>query len=142
MNVGLGFVKDFGYNLKEMLEEFKDKQKIKGNVDYITGGLIPMGLQRPFQHKNILFVGDAAVGTFPFSGQGIYRALLSGDIAGKCIAQNKANRYPHVINQKFGRWDVLGKIFIDFNCICRNISPRLVNKNLDLFIRYNSKMLH
>ncbi|MCK4365223.1 MAG: NAD(P)/FAD-dependent oxidoreductase [Thermoplasmatales archaeon] len=125
LNVGVGFIKDFGYNLKEFLEIFKKEYNITGNVNYVTGGLIPVGLQRPFKYKNILFVGDAGVGTFPFSGQGIYRALLSGDIAGKCISKGKAKKYPHMINQAFIKWEIVGKTFITFNLAFRRINPRL-----------------
>jgi flavin-dependent dehydrogenase len=142
VNVGIGFAKDFGYNLKNLLEEFKEKQNITGKVNYVTGGLIPVGLQRPFKYKNILFVGDASVGCFPPSGQGIYRALLSGDIAGRCIAHNQVNRYSHMINAMFIKWDVIGKVLTSANLISRNINPNLVLKNFEYFIKFGVKMLH
>jgi flavin-dependent dehydrogenase len=89
INIGIGFTRLTNFKLKPLLENYKKINKIEGKVNHSTGGLIPIGLQRPFKYKNILFVGDTGVGTFPFSGQGIYRALVSGDIAGKCIATDK-----------------------------------------------------
>ncbi|MCI0500457.1 MAG: hypothetical protein L0Y61_01755, partial [Epsilonproteobacteria bacterium] len=86
VNVGVGTFGKFGYNLCELLASFKEEHQITGTINYVVGGLVPLGLQRPLLYRNILFVGDAGVGTFPFTGQGIYRALMSGEIAGRCIA--------------------------------------------------------
>lgn len=63
VNVGVG-VLNLANNitLKDLLESFKDKQGIKGKINYVTGGLIPGGLQKPLKYNNILFVGDAGVG--------------------------------------------------------------------------------
>jgi len=133
INLGIGFFGNFGYNLKNMLEEFKEGRKIEGKINYVTGGLIPSGLQRPLMHNNILFVGDAGVGTFPFTGQGIYRALISGDVAGRCIAGGYPKKYPHIINQKFIKWDLIGKTFIRANYIFRRINPKLVLASFNYF---------
>jgi len=141
INLGVGFFSDFGYNLREMLEAFKEKQKIEGKINYVTGGLIPAGLQQPLMHNNILFVGDAGVGTFPFTGQGIYRALISGDVAGRCIAKEYPKKYPHIINQEFIKWDVIGKTFIRANNIFRRINPKLVLASLNYF-KYLSDMIY
>ena len=142
VNVGIGVDKDFGYNLKNLLEEFKRKQNITGKVNYVTGGLVPIGLQRPFKNKNILFVGDTSAGSFPISGQGIYRALLSGEVAGKCIAHNQVNRYPYILNKMFIKWDVIYKLFRPINLICTNINPNLALKMLEYLIKYNAKASH
>jgi len=142
VNVGIGVVKDFGYNLKNLLEEFKRKQNITGEVNYVTGGLVPVGLQRPFKYKNILFVGDTSAGSFPSSGQGIYRALLSGEVAGKCIAHNQVHRYPYILNKMFIKWDVMYKLFRPINRICININPNLALKMLEYWIKFNAKVSH
>jgi len=142
INIGIGFYRgNFGYDLKNMLEEFKEKQKIEGTVNYVVGGLVPAGLQRPLLRNNILFVGDAGVGTFPFTGQGIYRALISGDVAGRCIARGYPKKYPHIMNQKFIKWDLIGKIFIRANYIFRRINPKLVLASLNYFTDF-SNMIH
>ncbi|MCJ7570715.1 MAG: NAD(P)/FAD-dependent oxidoreductase [Candidatus Thermoplasmatota archaeon] len=142
VNVGIGFVKNFGYSLKNLLEEFEKKQKITGKINYVTGGLLPIGLQRPFKYKNILFVGDASAGTFPPTGQGIYRALLSGDAAGKCIAHNQVNRYPYMLNKMFIKWDVILKFFTSANLVCRNINPNLVIKNFEYLFKFGVRISH
>ena len=141
LNVGLGFCGMFDYNLKDLLEVFKKENNIQGKVNYTLGGLIPIGLQRPFSYKNILFVGDAGVGTFPFSGQGIFRALISGDIAGKCIANGNAKKYSYKVNQKFLRWDSFGKIYIYSSNIFRKINSELVLNSLTYFTKF-AKVAH
>jgi len=141
INLGIGFSNNFGYNLKEMLEKFKEENGIKGEINYTLGGLIPLGLQRPLMYKNILFVGDAGVGSFIFSGQGIYRALISGDIAGKCIAKRYPKKYPYIIQKKFIKWDVIGKIFTNVNFVFRKINPKLVLTSYDYVSRFGG-MIH
>lgn len=133
INIGVGLIGKIDCNLKKMLETFKEEHQISGKVNYVTGGLVPVGLQKPFMYKNILFVGDAGVGTFPFTAQGIYRALISGDVAGKCIANNCPKKYPYLILQKFIKWDVLGKTFIRTNYMFRKINPKLVLSSLNYF---------
>jgi flavin-dependent dehydrogenase len=125
VNLGIGTVGNFGYNLKEILEGFKEEQKITGKVNYVTGGLVSLGLQPPFRFRHILFVGDSGVGAFPFSGQGIYRALLSGDIAGRCLAARQPERYPVIIRKEFLKWDMIGSMFIKMNRVFNNINPEL-----------------
>jgi flavin-dependent dehydrogenase len=135
VNIGFGLIGEVRSNLKNVLEGFKAEQKIEGKVNYVTGGLIPLGLQRPLMHDNILFVGDTGVGSFPLTGQGIYRALISGDVAGKCIANNYPGKYPYIINQKFLKWDIIGKTFMRINHMFRNIGPRAVTKANNWFIQ-------
>lgn len=129
INVGIGFFGRKKKNLQKHLEKFKKDQGIKGEVTYVTGGIIPFGLQRPFKYKNILFVGDTAVGTFPLSGQGIYRALISGDIAGKCIAKGFPERYPSMIDHAFiSREEVIGKTFLLIIEMLKRVNPCIILK--------------
>jgi len=131
INLGIGLIGNQRGNLKEMLEMFKKEWEIKGKINYVTGGLVPAGLQRPLMHKNILFVGDTGVGTLPFTGEGIYRALLSGEIAAKCIATGKVEQYPSIINKKFLREEVIDKTFLRVGSILQKISPRFFLKTLE-----------
>jgi len=140
VNVGVGLFGDFDYDLREMLRVFKEEQSITGTVNYVIGGLIPLGLQRPFIYRNILFVGDAGVGAFPFSGQGIYRALMSGEIAGRCIARNNIKKYPSIIRKEFLQWDVMGFLFIKMNLVFRKINPALFIHSLNLFARQENEL--
>ena len=124
-----------------MLDSFKEENSIEGKINYVVGGLIPLGLQYPLIYKNILFVGDAGVGSFIFSGQGIYRALMSGDIAGRCIANRYPKKYPHLIRKSFIKWDVIGKIFTNTNFVFRKINPKLVLTSYEYVSRFGG-MLH
>lgn len=112
--------------LKTMLKNFMEEQNITGNVDYVTGGLIPVGLQPPFKKDNILFVGDSGVGTFPLTGQGIYRALISGELVGSLIAKNKAQLYPKKIIEMFGKWEIICKFFMNTSSVASHIDDRIV----------------
>jgi flavin-dependent dehydrogenase len=136
INIGVGSFQKFGYNLKDLLENFKKEKGIEGKINYVTGGLIPIGLQRPFRYKNILFVGDAGVGAYPISGQGIYRALISGDIAGKAIAMNNPKKYSHMINKIFLRWDFICKTLFLPSFIFRRINPKLIMTSLNKYLDF------
>ena len=131
MNVGVGTLGDLGFDLREMLEAFKEKQQITGTVSYVVGGLVPLGLQYPLMHENIVFVGDAGVGAFPINGQGIYRALISGDLAGQCIGTNRVKRYPHLIHRAFLKWNLIGICFMRMNLALRHINPALFLPSLN-----------
>jgi flavin-dependent dehydrogenase len=134
INFGFGSFQKFNLNLKEILENFKNEHKIEGNINHVTGGLIPIGLQRPFRYKNILFTGDAGVGTYPLSGQGIYRALISGDIAGKALAMRKPKKYAHMLNKIFLRWDLICKTLFLPNFLFRKINPKLILASLNQYL--------
>ena len=131
INIGLGTISGIDCNLKEILESFKHEQNISGNINYVTGGLIPLGLQTPLKKKNILFVGDAGVGAFPFHGEGIYRALISGDIAGECIARGYPEKYPMLITKRFIKWDLVGKMWLRINQVLRNIGSKAVYASIN-----------
>jgi flavin-dependent dehydrogenase len=135
VNVGIGILGEYDYNLREMLEAFKEEHHITGTINYVLGGLVPLGLQRPLLYKNIFFVGDAGVGTFPFTGQGIYRALMSGDIAGRCIASRHPGRYPHMIHQEFLKWDLVGKTYLRASHVLRHIKPELLLTSFNIFLK-------
>ena len=141
VNIGMGMVIRKQRNLKKQLEQFKQRYNIKGTINYETGGLIPAGIQKPLLYKNVIFVGDAGVGTFPLTGEGIYRALLSGEIAGNCIKNGSINQYPKMINEKFLKWDIAGKAMLKINDIMSNISDNAVffiwKRYLDWWYSFN-----
>lgn len=126
VNLGIGMIIRKNKKLNQELNRFKDQMKITGIVNYQTGGLIPAGIQKPLIHNNIVFVGDAGVGTFPLTGEGIYRALLSGEIAGKCIAQNNIEKYPKIIRKEFLQWDIAGKTMLRINDYLSHLSDKAV----------------
>jgi len=141
VNVGVGMLsssKDM--QLKQMLESFKEKQGIEGKVNYVTGGLVPSGLQKPLSYNNILFVGDAGVGAHPILGKGIYRALYSGEIAANCLALGYPEKYPGIITHDFIKWDVLGKTYIRVGQVLSKISGEALHffyrRYLDLWYMF------
>jgi flavin-dependent dehydrogenase len=140
MNIGIGLSINNNVKLSLQLEEFKKEYNITGTVDYTTGGLIPEGIQYPLKYKNIVFVGDTGVGTLPLNGQGIYRALLSGDIAGKYIVKQDLNGYNHEIMREFGKMDVIGKLFLRWNSLVYHINPDLVIASRNWYQSLNQKM--
>ena len=147
INLGYGILvynrsKNSKINIKKKLEEFKLNNSINGEIKYEVAGLIPIGLQPPFKYKNILFVGDAGVGCFPFQGQGIYRALLSGEIAGKCIATENSHMYPYYIKKSFIKWDIIGKSFLFLCNKLGNLNKNLVDISWNLIIDKIAQSLH
>ena len=141
INLGVGVVIDTNYQLKETLEKFKEEQGIEGKINYTVGGLIPAGFQRPLKYKNIIFVGDAGVGSFPLLGEGIYRALMSGDIAGYCLASGHPEWYTKIIYQKFIKWEILGKALLRLTSVLNKVGKRslftMYHLYLDLWYSYH-----
>lgn len=140
MNLGIGLTINNNVKLSLLLEQFKKDHHITGTIDYSTGGLIPEGLQYPLKHKNIIFVGDTGVGTLPMNGQGIYRALLSGDIAGKYIVKQDLKGYAHEIIREFGKMDVIGKLLLRWNSLVYHINPKLVLASWNQYHSLNQKL--
>lgn len=140
VNVGVGILGPCTKNLRDLLSSFKEEHQIAGTVNYVVGGLVPMGLQPPFLYRNVLFVGDAGVGAFPLTGQGIYRALLSGDIAGRCIATKNIKKYPSIIRKEFLKWNMIGSTFIKMNQVFQRINPDLFFVLLNLFVKQEKQL--
>lgn len=87
-NLGLGFSKQYGDDLKQALDALHTQLQKSGivgaEIQARTGGAIPVGGLRPrlcFEHG--AFVGDAAGLTHPITGAGIPAAVLSGERAGE-----------------------------------------------------------
>lgn len=126
INVGVGIFGTRISNLKKMLEKFKEEEDIDGKINYVTSGLIPLGLQEPLIYRNILFVGDAGVGTHPLTGQGNRRAIISGELAGFFLASRCPKKYPSLINEKFFKQDLLGKMILKGSLLINKIGKKAV----------------
>lgn len=73
------------YNLKNTWEEFVDFWRLDNNIKP-SYALIPIrDFRKSIASKNILLVGDAAGLADPFTGEGIYYAFISSQIASKHI---------------------------------------------------------
>lgn len=139
VNLGIGLLSNKKTQLPQLLNQFKKNHNITGSVDHSIGGLIPTGLQYPLRYKNILFVGDTGVGTLPMSGQGIYRALISGDIAGKYIIKQNLKGYAKEIIREFIKMDVLGKFIVNWNELMYHINPHLIFSTWKRYYSLNNR---
>jgi geranylgeranyl reductase family protein len=84
-------------NLKELYARYLDKlkeQKLAPNTlqsQRLKGGVFPTRpLARPYGQR-IIICGDAAGFVNAFTGEGIYYAMVSGEIAGKALIKALAN---------------------------------------------------
>jgi menaquinone-9 beta-reductase len=57
----------------------------------------------PFAHENLLFIGDAARVVEPFTGEGIYYALRSGELAAHAIAKIVHGKDRQSVLREFSR---------------------------------------
>src|SRR5437879_7403959 len=57
----------------------------------------------PSAHENLFFVGDAARVVDPFTGEGIYYALRSGELAANAIAKILRGNDRHSVLREFAR---------------------------------------
>lgn len=102
-NVGCGFknAKQVKPNLKFILNENIAKLNSKYNTDGVwqtdpKGAFIRSGLRnyKKFSYSNVLFVGETIASTYPYTGEGIGKALETGILAAVSIqeALNKKGR--------------------------------------------------
>jgi len=74
-------------NLNELLfrvfNDIKSEFQLGETPISYFSGLIPVSGLTSLRRENMLFVGDACGITHPVSGEGIYRATLTGELAGK-----------------------------------------------------------
>jgi flavin-dependent dehydrogenase len=122
VNIGVGLLETRQEAGPKLLQDCKNKINITGKPVHYTGGVIPLGLQRPFRIKNILFVGDAGVGTFTYLGEGIRRALSNGEIAAHCIVNNQINKYSRLMMKEFFLWDFIGRCGIKTSKVLSYVS--------------------
>src|SRR6266568_6793683 len=82
----------------------------------------------PCAHENLLFIGDAARVVEPFTGEGIYYALRSGELAAKAIAKIISGKDRQLALREFAR-DCAemyrGRLWINRLARAAVLSPRL-----------------
>ncbi len=139
INLGIGSLINQKQNYKKILEKFKEEKNITGKINYSTGGFIPIGMQKPLKYDNILFVGDAGVGT-SILGEGNIRAIYSGKIAGMCIGKDRVKKYPSLINQTFFKFDLAGTMFLKMHNFFQKIDDRLANLLIKKAININDNI--
>ena len=82
----------------------------------------------PCAHKNLLFIGDAARVVEPFTGEGIYYALRSGELAADAIAKISRGRDRQSVFREFSRACAemyRGRLWINRLARAAVLSPRI-----------------
>ena len=113
VNIGLiGNGKNITNNLKELMQyiDIKDKTKLYGYN-------IPQWSSKEVMYKDrVFYTGDSASLVLPFTYEGIYYALKSGQLAAKAIIKKDVNLYEQEWNnlykKKFKFLNLLQKIFL------------------------------
>jgi geranylgeranyl reductase family protein len=88
----------------------------------------------PCAHENLLFIGDAARVVEPFTGEGIYYALRSGELAASAIAKIVRGRDRQLALREFARAVAemyRGRLWINRLARAAVLSPRIGS----LFVR-------
>jgi geranylgeranyl reductase family protein len=84
----------------------------------------------PCAHENLLFIGDAARVVEPFTGEGIYYALRSGELAARAIAKIISGKDRQLALHEFGRASAeiyRGRLWINRLARAAVLSPRLAS---------------
>jgi len=81
-------------------------------------------------HENLLFIGDAARVVEPFTGEGIYYAIRSGELAASAIAKIIKGKDRQLALREFGRASAeiyRGRLWINRLARAAVLSPRLAS---------------
>jgi len=81
-------------------------------------------------HEDLLFIGDAARVVEPFTGEGIYYALRSGELAADAIAKIITGKDQQLALRKFARASAemyRGRLWINRLARAAVLSPRLAS---------------
>ncbi len=127
-------------SIKEKLGRLNKKHGISGNLIFESGFPIPCGKEENDVYRNgILFLGDAGGLVNPLTGEGIYYAVKSGEIAASAVkhAFKEGNfkllsRYKVSVDRSMGeefKWAKrIGKLFYGLKSLSFYLSGR--NRNL------------
>ena len=121
-------------NGKKVLTDFMREQGIKGEIEEIYTGKIPIGYI-PTSANNIALVGDAACQIKPLTGGGLSYGLQSAVILADCIKEGRLEQYDSRWKKKFGKEIRFGikarKIYENLNESQRWEIFKLFKKNSD-----------
>lgn len=98
VSVGTGSAKK-GFSLKDSVKNLRERENLHTKTIRCEGAPIPMKpLKRWDNGKDILLVGDAAGVVAPASGEGIYYAMLSGEMAANAMAESLRHNNPKLMS--------------------------------------------
>jgi len=94
-NIGVGGYAPASKRIYQMAKQLvMRKLKCKSIPFELRGHFLPAGgIQRQIAFDRIFLIGDAAGFVDPFSGEGVYYALRSGELAAEMIEKNKGAQY-------------------------------------------------
>ncbi len=100
--LGMGLIGETRQPLHQMLDEFLQYALTQNLIPAefekkrLSGACCPVAVARQFGHEDILLCGDALGAVRQLTGEGIYYAMKTGQIAAQCLledAPNLAERY-------------------------------------------------
>lgn len=96
-----------GAAMRERVREFLRRRYPRARTVRSTGWAIPApGLDGPASASmggpRFALVGDAAGLADPLTGEGIYYAMASGELAGRLLAEGRGHEYPRQVEIAFG----------------------------------------
>lgn len=96
LSIGVGAMKKYAPRLRDYYERYLESLNLGDyKVRSVRGHHIPMRLRKvPVVKGRVLLVGDAAGVADPFSGEGIYHAIKSAQLAAPTIVANVAAERP------------------------------------------------
>ncbi len=100
LSVGIGSFSPKQKNYRQHLERFLTSLNLPHEKKLTRGHLIPTPSQKKvFLHKDYaLLVGDAAGLVDPMTGEGVYYALKSAELAAEALMKNKLSSYSDSVN--------------------------------------------
>ncbi len=90
--------------LKEKLNRFvhRTEEFRGGRAERVRGGLIPWftGPRERYAREGVYLVGDAAGVVDPLTGEGIYQAILSAQLAAQALQGDGEREYEHLLKEQ------------------------------------------
>lgn len=92
--------------LKLHLNTFVEKQKISTEGARFYSHVLPSPRERTFSERTVLgknwaMIGDAAAWVDPLTGEGLFYAMRSGELLGRCLAEGCPEKYPARVKAAF-----------------------------------------
>lgn len=104
VSVGTGSANK-GFSLRGAVKELRARNQLDTKTIRCEGAPIPMQpLKRWDNGQDILLAGDAAGVVAPASGEGIYYAMLSGELAAEAVGESLKQQKPKLLKQARSRF--------------------------------------
>ena len=92
--------------LKAHLNTFVEKQAISTDGARFYSHVLPSPRERTFSERTVLgnnwaMIGDAAAWVDPLTGEGLFYAMRSGELLGRCLAEGCPEKYPGRVKAAF-----------------------------------------